>query len=150
MDEKNGNTVTMECSICPYYESCPGMNVCLVTGAEYFSEVEDCKLVNLDGTINEEALRAYRHQPAAGGQEQEEKIMKVPGQPAPNEVMFDAMKKQEPIAPRMEQGKGDCVRFFCPCCSNTRHHIDFGQKYCDECGQKLDWSPYRSTNPAIE
>lgn len=46
----------MECSKCPYYASGHMWNTCKVIGAEYFTEIRDCKFVNDDGTVNEEAM----------------------------------------------------------------------------------------------
>ncbi|EDS78109.1 hypothetical protein CBC_0710 [Clostridium botulinum C str. Eklund] len=52
----------MKCSKCPYYKCCPNSNECELLHFEYYREIDDCKIVNNDGTINEieyEKLKKY-------------------------------------------------------------------------------------------
>ena len=42
----------MKCYNCPFYEGGQTWNSCGVIGAEYFSTLDNCTLVNDDGTIN--------------------------------------------------------------------------------------------------
>lgn len=46
----------MKCRNCPYYKESYLWNSCGVTGGECFRQIDDCTLVNNDGTINHEEL----------------------------------------------------------------------------------------------
>lgn len=46
----------MRCYECKYYKSGLNWNTCMLTGAEYFPPLNNCKLVNDDGSINEKEL----------------------------------------------------------------------------------------------
>lgn len=52
-----------------------------------------------------------------------------------NEMAIQALKKQIPMKPDFTEDKEFAL---CPCC-NGKGLLD-KQKYCDNCGQKLDWS----------
>lgn len=47
----------MKCYMCPYYVQGMLENECKVTGDYCFHTVDDCDLVNDDGTINEEKVK---------------------------------------------------------------------------------------------
>ena len=49
----------MKCRGCPFYASGFQWNGCKLTESECFYEVEDCTLVNDDGTVNTEELEKY-------------------------------------------------------------------------------------------
>lgn len=51
------------------------------------------------------------------------------------EVAINALEKQIPKKPDFTEDKEFAL---CPCC-NGKGLLD-RQKYCDNCGQKLDWS----------
>lgn len=51
------------------------------------------------------------------------------------EVAINALEKQIPKKPDFTEDKEFAL---CPCC-NGKGLLD-KQKYCDNCGQKLDWS----------
>lgn len=51
------------------------------------------------------------------------------------EIAIQALEKQIPKKPIFTEDKQFA---FCPCC-DMKGLID-KQKYCDDCGQKLDWS----------
>lgn len=60
------------------------------------------------------------------------------GRPTPklNEavsIVIKATKKQIPIKVRLI----NCYGFKCPCCGTG--YLKGKPKYCDNCGQKLDW-----------
>jgi hypothetical protein len=46
----------MKCSKCPYYKGGYMWNGCNITGDECFRMLDDCTLVNDDGTVNQEEL----------------------------------------------------------------------------------------------
>lgn len=50
--EFNWRFVILKCFNCPYYKSAYMYNSCDITGDEYFSQLENCDLVNNDGSIN--------------------------------------------------------------------------------------------------
>lgn len=52
-----------------------------------------------------------------------------------NEMAIQALEKQMPKKPDFTEDKEFAL---CPCC-NGKGLLD-KQKYCDNCGQKLDWS----------
>ena len=52
-----------------------------------------------------------------------------------NEMAVQALEKQVPKKPDFTEDKEFAL---CPCC-NGKGLLD-KQKYCDNCGQKLDWS----------
>lgn len=52
-----------------------------------------------------------------------------------NEMAIQALEKQIPMKPDFTEDKEFAL---CPCC-NGKSLLD-KQKYCDNCGQKLDWS----------
>lgn len=47
----------MRCRKCPYYEEDKNVNECSITHAMYFITLDECNLVNEDGTINEEECK---------------------------------------------------------------------------------------------
>ena len=51
------------------------------------------------------------------------------------DMAIQALKKQIPMKPDFTEDKEFAL---CPCC-NGKGLLD-KQKYCDNCGQKLDWS----------
>lgn len=61
-----------------------------------------------------------------------------------NEVK-SALEKQIPKKPyeetiATEEGYMTKKRSFFYCCPNCFYHLNENQKYCDDCGQALDWS----------
>lgn len=53
-----------------------------------------------------------------------------------------ALKKQIPKKPKLATRADGIIKFYpCPCCSTSEKYISVypKQKYCVECGQKLDW-----------
>lgn len=52
-----------------------------------------------------------------------------------NDMAIQALEKQIPMKPDFTEDKEFAL---CPCC-NGKSLLD-KQKYCDNCGQKLDWS----------
>ena len=62
-------------------------------------------------------------------------------------IAIEAMKKQEPMRPVIEQGapsyyggSGICREYCaCPKCGEAVGRGDDKPNYCPECGQKLDW-----------
>jgi len=46
----------MKCSKCPYYSEGCMSNECRLVGWENSRTLEDCRLVNDDGTVNQEEL----------------------------------------------------------------------------------------------
>ncbi|MDD3338448.1 MAG: hypothetical protein PHS82_06275 [Lachnospiraceae bacterium] len=67
------------------------------------------------------------------------------------EVEFDfdrainALEKQIPKKPiernYEEPGEKPYIKHTCPAgCKITLHGVEYGQKYCQKCGQRLDWS----------
>ena len=63
------------------------------------------------------------------------------------EIMVEAMKKQMPMKPVIEQGAPSyyggtsiCRHYYsCPKCGEEVGRGDDKAKYCPDCGQKLDW-----------
>lgn len=57
------------------------------------------------------------------------------------------MKALEKQTPRKPVEQGDGITYNCPACSRYVGYIDAMAwempKYCDECGQKLDWRDFR-------
>lgn len=51
---------------------------------------------------------------------------------------LNKLEKQIPKKPRKEHLEDDIDLNYCPCC-NVRF-IQYGMKYCGECGQALDWN----------
>ena len=47
----------MRCRRCPFYKEDKNVNECSLTESMYFITLDDCKLVNEDGTINEEECK---------------------------------------------------------------------------------------------
>lgn len=59
------------------------------------------------------------------------------------EVSLVAVKKQIPKKPKLVTRADGIIKFYpCPCCSTSEKNISVypKQKYCVECGQKLDWN----------
>ena len=63
------------------------------------------------------------------------------------EIMAEAMKKQMPMKPVIEQGAPSyyggtsiCRHYYsCPKCGEEVGRGDDRANYCPECGQKIDW-----------
>lgn len=58
-----------------------------------------------------------------------------------HEMTIAALEKQIPKKPQMRHlkwydGYNDG---WCPCCENYVQQLDYDKKYCQECGQRLDW-----------
>ena len=59
------------------------------------------------------------------------------------DVAREALEKQMPKKPKLVTRLGEIIKFYpCPFCSTPEKYIQVypNQKYCVECGQKLDWS----------
>lgn len=60
------------------------------------------------------------------------------------DMAIEALEKQIPTKP-VEQGDG--INYNCPVCSRYVGYIDAMAwempKYCNECGQKLDWRDFK-------
>ena len=56
------------------------------------------------------------------------------------EKIMDALLKQTPLPPAVHE-LGGGIYYSCHwlVCNNTIHRW---QEYCDQCGQKIDWSIY--------
>ena len=58
-----------------------------------------------------------------------------------NEMAIQALEKQIPKKPKIKH-LGSGIEVYCPSCNESHIFMDarFGFKYCQDCGQKLDWS----------
>ena len=59
------------------------------------------------------------------------------------EVAIQALEKQIPKKPQLITRTGGIIKFYpCPTCSTSEKYepVYPKQKYCVECGQKLDWN----------
>ena len=59
------------------------------------------------------------------------------------ELSVKALEKQIPKKPKLVTRADGIIKFYpCPCCSTSEKYISVypKQKYCTECGQKLDWN----------
>lgn len=56
-------------------------------------------------------------------------------------MAIKALEKQIPKKPKMRHTK-DFDGYndgWCPCCGKYVQELEYDKKYCQECGQKLDW-----------
>ena len=58
---------------------------------------------------------------------------KLPNLKEAYEVAVKALEKQIPKEP-----DEDDTDFYCPCCE--RKYLNIYDNYCEDCGQKIDWS----------
>lgn len=61
-----------------------------------------------------------------------------------NLVAIEALEKQIPKKPREkhyeEEGERPYIKYKCPSCESKYQIHNFIDSYCNNCGQKLDWS----------
>ena len=56
-------------------------------------------------------------------------------------LLKELVEKATPKKPIKETGRWDLIFYKCPTCSkNLGWSYDSKAKYCDDCGQRIDWS----------